>query len=93
MLIGMAMQEVWRYVNSEEELTYAKRYERWKEATEAVENFGLKQDRRIHQLGEVLKLRLTKEELYDHDDIKNIQIPVEQTLHATDSLILSNTQS
>ncbi len=85
--------EVWRYVNAEGELTYTERYERWKEATEAVEAFGLKQDRRINQLGEVLKLRLTKEKSYDHEDIKDIQIPVEQTLHATDSLILSNSQS
>ena len=74
-------------------MTYTERYERWKEATEAVEAFGLKQDRRINQLGEVLKLRLTKEKSYDHEDIKDIQIPVEQTLHATDSLILSNSRS
>lgn len=85
--------ETWRYVNSEGELTYAQRYERWEEAVRFVEECGLKQDRRIYQLGEVLKLRLVKERAYDHDDIKGSQIPVEQTLHATDSLILSNTPS
>ena len=78
--------ETWRFVNDDGELTYKERYDRWVKATEVIKSCGLKQDRRIDQMKEVLKLRLTKENTYDHEEIKDQQIPLEQTLHATDSL-------
>jgi len=53
--------QLWRSWTKDGELTYAKRYERWKQVTELSQEIGLKGDKRIAQQETLILRKLEKE--------------------------------